>query len=87
MLGIDPKVDYAFKRVFGDPRNADILMHLLNSVLKLPDPIVALEILNPFNEKDFADDKLTVLDVKARDQAGRLLNVEMQLLQIGRAHV
>jgi predicted transposase/invertase (TIGR01784 family) len=55
-------------------------MHLLNSVLKLPDPIVALEILNPFNEKDFADDKLTVLDVKARDQAGRLLNVEMQLL-------
>ncbi|MCR4414817.1 MAG: Rpn family recombination-promoting nuclease/putative transposase [Thermoguttaceae bacterium] len=79
-LGIDPKVDYAFKRVFGDPRNADILTHLLNSVLKLPEPIVTVEILNPFNDKDFADDKLTVLDVKAQDQAGRLWNVEMQLL-------
>jgi hypothetical protein len=32
ILGIDPKVDFAFKRVFGDPRNADILTHLLNAV-------------------------------------------------------
>jgi len=60
-LGIDPKVDYVFKRIFGDPRNADILIHLLNAILKLPEPIVAVEILNPFNDKDFAEDKLTVL--------------------------
>ncbi len=78
-LGIDPKVDYAFKRVFGDQRNADLLIHLVNSVLRLPDPIVTIEILNPFNEKDLAEDKLAVLDIKARDQTGRLLNVEMQL--------
>jgi len=80
MLGIDPKVDYAFKRVFGEPRNADILIHLPNAILRLPEPIASVEILNPFNEKDFAEDKLTVLDIKARDQAGRLFNVEMQLL-------
>jgi len=80
MLGIDPKVDYAFKRVFGDPRNADILIHLLNAILRLPEPIVAVEILNPFNEKDFAGDKLAVLDIKAKDQAERLFNVEMQIL-------
>ena len=79
-VGIDPKVDYAFKRVFGDERNADILMHLLNAVLKPREPIVRLEVLNPFNEKDFHDDKLSVLDIKARDQTGRLVNVEMQLL-------
>ncbi len=80
MLGVDPKVDYAFKRLFGDERNADILIHLLNAILKPVVPIVSIEILNPFNEKDFAEDKLTVLDIKVRDQAGRQTGTEMQLL-------
>jgi hypothetical protein len=48
ILGIDPIVDFAFKRVFGDERNADILIHLLNAILKLLVPIVSIEILNPF---------------------------------------
>ena len=79
-LGIDPKVDYAFKRVFGDERNSEILIHLINAILGLSEPIVSVEILNPFNERDFTEEKLTVLDIKARDQLGRLINVEMQLL-------
>jgi len=79
-LGIDPKVDYAFKRVFGDERNVDILVHLLNAILSLPEPIVSVELLNPFSPQDFQEDKLTVLDVKARDNAGRLINIEVQLL-------
>jgi predicted transposase/invertase (TIGR01784 family) len=41
---------------------------------------VDLELLNPFNDKDHLDDKLSILDVKARDQSGRRFNVEMQLL-------
>jgi predicted transposase/invertase (TIGR01784 family) len=32
------------------------------------------------NDKDYLDDKLSILDVKARDQSGRQFNVEMQLL-------
>ena len=79
-LGIDPKVDYAFKRVFGDQRNAHLLVHLLNAILDPEIPIVDVEILNPFNDKEFSEDKLTILDVKARDQTGRLINIEMQLL-------
>lgn len=35
-LGIDPKVDYAFKRVFGRVTNRDILLHLINAVLRPP---------------------------------------------------
>ena len=69
-LGVDPKVDYAFKRVLGDARNADILIHLLNAIVKPPAPIVTVEILNPFNEQDFKEDKLTILDVKVRDIGG-----------------
>jgi len=39
-----------------------------------------VEIQNPYNEKAFLDDKLTVVDVKARDATGRMFQVEVQLL-------
>ena len=39
-----------------------------------------MELLNPFNPKEALDDKLSILDVKARDQNGRQFNVEMQML-------
>ena len=38
------------------------------------------QILNPFNEKDTTDDKLSILDIKARDQKGRHYNIEMQMV-------
>lgn len=77
-LGIDPTVDYVFKRLFADPANRDLLIHLLNAVLRLVSPIVEVKVLNPFNEKDFTDGKLTVLDIKARCSDGRWYNIEMQ---------
>jgi predicted transposase/invertase (TIGR01784 family) len=82
MPGLDPKVDYAFKKVFGSEGNVPVLLDLLQAVLKPPagQRIVALEILNPFNAKDTPDDKLSILDIKARDQAGRQYNVEMQMV-------
>ena len=43
-----------------------------------------VEILNPFNEKEYADDKLSVVDVKARDKSGRQFVVEMQM--VARTH-
>jgi predicted transposase/invertase (TIGR01784 family) len=56
-----------------------VLIGLLNAILRLPQPIVHVQILNPFSYKDFADDKLIVLDIRARDSAGRWLNIEMQV--------
>jgi predicted transposase/invertase (TIGR01784 family) len=82
-LGIDPTVDYAFKKLFGDPANSDLLIHLLNAVLTPESPIVEVQILNPFNEKEFADDKLSVLDIKARDARRAWFNVEMQGKSLG----
>lgn len=78
-LGIKPIVDFAFKKVFGSPENADVLTGLLNAILQLPQPITSVEILNPFNYQEFADDKLVVLDIRARDSDGRWLNIEMQV--------
>lgn len=78
-LGIKPTVDFAFKKIFGSPENAEALIGLLNAILDLSQPIEEVEILNPFSYQDFEDDKLIVLDVRARDSTGRMLNIEMQV--------
>jgi hypothetical protein len=56
--GIDPKVDIVFKRLFGTEANADLLIDLLNAVLAFPPPgvVTAVEILNPFHDKEALDD-------------------------------
>ena len=55
---------------------------VLNAVLgaELPAPVVEVVILNPYNEREFLDDKLSVVDVKAADADGRLFQIEIQLL-------
>ena len=78
-LGIKPTVDFAFKKIFGSPENVQTLMGLLNAILELPHPITHVTILNPFSYQEFAEDKLIVLDIRARDSDGRRLNIEMQV--------
>jgi predicted transposase/invertase (TIGR01784 family) len=78
-LGIKPTVDFAFKKIFGTPENVPILLGLLHAILQLANPIVHVEILNPFSYREFAQDKLIVLDIRARDTMGRWLNIEMQV--------
>ncbi len=82
--GIDPKVDYAFKHLLGREATRPILIDVIESVLNPPPGhhIQDLELLNPFNPKEAFDDKLSILDIKARDQAGRQFNVEMQMLAV-----
>ena len=80
-LGVDPKVDYAFKWLYGQPTRSHLLVSLLNALLRLPDgrKIENLLILNPYNEKAKLDDKLSILDIKAEDNQKRLYDIEMQL--------
>jgi predicted transposase/invertase (TIGR01784 family) len=80
--GIDPKVDYAFKRVFGSEESRGILTELLNAVLAGSDvrPICHVEILNPFSVKEVLDERQAILDIRARDDLGREYVVEMQML-------
>ncbi|MCE2798051.1 MAG: Rpn family recombination-promoting nuclease/putative transposase [Planctomycetaceae bacterium] len=78
-LGIRPTNDFAFLKTFGTPANKIALVSLLNAILDLRNPIVDLRIENPFNTKDFMDDKLSILDIKASDQRGWIYDVEMQI--------
>ena len=82
-LGIKPTVDFAFKKIFGSSENVRTLIGLLNAILELPAPIVDVEILNPFSYKEFSGDKQIILDVRARDSTGRMLNIEMQVANTG----
>ncbi|MBK1619458.1 hypothetical protein CKO42_13620 [Lamprobacter modestohalophilus] len=79
---IDPKIDCVFKALLGAETNRALLIHFLNAMLgaELPAPISNVEILNPYNEREFLDDKLSVVDVKARDDQGGLHQIEIQLL-------
>ncbi len=80
IIGIDPRVDYAFKHLFGREPTRPILTDVIDNVLSPAPRIQDLELLNPFNPKESLDDKLSILDIKARDQQGRQFNVEMQML-------
>ena len=79
---IDPKIDCVFKAVLGAEENRNLLVHFLNAVLgnELSAPICSVELLNPYNEREYLDDKLSIVDVKARDCADRLYQIEVQLL-------
>jgi predicted transposase/invertase (TIGR01784 family) len=78
--GIDPRDDYVFKRLCGDEDNALLLVDLLNAVLDLPASrrVRGVALLNPFVEKDYAEGKIPILDVRARDDPGRQFLLEMQ---------
>jgi predicted transposase/invertase (TIGR01784 family) len=82
VLGIDPKVDYAFKHLLARPVTLLILIDLLNKVLNLATGhrIRQIELLNPFNPKETFNDKISIVDIKARDENGRLYNIEMQMV-------
>ena len=82
ILGIDPKVDFAFKRMLGKVSTRPILIDLIDSV-RSPQPghfLQDVELLNPFNLQETTEDKLPILNIKARDQGGWLFNMEMQML-------
>lgn len=77
-IGIDPTIDFAFKRLLGNPDHPAITIHFLNAILAGEPTITSVEFLNPFVEKDFEEDKLSILDILARDARGRLVNIEVQ---------
>lgn len=78
---IDPKIDCVFKALLGSEENRNLLIHFLNAFLAqdLAEPLVWVDILNPYNDKEFLSDKLSIVDVKARDSHDRLYQIEIQL--------
>ncbi len=79
---IDPKIDCVFKALLGSEENRNLLIHFLNAILgpDLQDPVTQVQILNPYNERQFLTDKLSIVDIKAHDDRARRFQIEIQLL-------
>jgi predicted transposase/invertase (TIGR01784 family) len=79
---INPTVDCVFKAILGNEKKKHLLIHFLNSVLEYHDDparrIVEVSIMNPYNEREFEQDKQSVVDVKAQDASGCRFHVEIQ---------
>ena len=82
---IDPKIDCVFKALLGSDENSNLLIHFLNAFLaqELTEPLVWVEIINPYNDKEFLSDKLSIVDVKAKDSHEQLYQIEIQLTRYG----
>jgi predicted transposase/invertase (TIGR01784 family) len=65
---INPTVDCVFKAILGSEENKNLLIHFLNAVLEPASLIKEIVLNNPYNEREFVGDKLTVVDVKALDE-------------------
>ena len=73
MRFLNPKTDFAFKRIFGLERRTDILLSFLNAILGLRSPyrIAELTILDPYLAPKIRGIKDTYLDVRAQDEQGK----------------
>ncbi len=75
----NPKTDLVFKKLFGTEENKDLLQSLINSILPAHQQIVRLTLKNPYNVSDYAEGKLSILDIRAEDQNGIKYDIEMQI--------
>ena len=78
MRFINPKTDFAFKRIFGSNESKPILISFLNAMIYEGNPTIAdLEIIDPYlPSKDY------YLGVKAKLAGGATVIIEMQVLNI-----
>lgn len=79
MAKINPKVDFAFKKLFGSEENKDILIAFINSILSEDQQIKDIILKNPYNLANYKKDKMSILDIKAVDEKGIWYDIEMQI--------
>lgn len=83
MVFINPKTDFAFKKIFGSKKSKDILIGFLNAILYPEAPIIQdLEILDPYQAPRIQGIKDSYLDVKAVLSDGKTVIIEMQVLNV-----
>ncbi len=78
---LDPKNDFAFKKIFGTEKHKNILIHFLNDMLGLEKDkkIAEVHFLKTTQDPDVAYKKQSIVDVLCRDEQGCQYIVEMQV--------
>jgi predicted transposase/invertase (TIGR01784 family) len=76
---LPPKMDFVFKRIFGNENHPNVLISFLNAILNPVDPIKSVILKDTTIEKSHLEDKYSRLDVKAITNKGEYINIEIQL--------
>ncbi|MGN7611319.1 Rpn family recombination-promoting nuclease/putative transposase [Magnetococcales bacterium HHB-1] len=81
---IDPKIDFAFKKIFGSEDTKEILISFLESLLGLTGEkrLKRVTLLDPFQAPKIHAMKYSILDVKCVDHRGVQYVVEMQIHKV-----
>ena len=84
MKFVDIKNDIAFRKIFGNENRKEVLISFLNAVLLLENnkKIISVDILTPYQLPELKGGKVTIVDVKAKDQNGKNYIVEMQVAEV-----
>lgn len=76
---LSPKVDFVFKKIFGNEQHPEILISFLNAVIQSDDPIKSVEIKNTDIEKEYINAKFSHLDIRALTNRDKQINIEIQV--------
>ena len=76
---IDPTIDCVFKKILAAIGHEKLLLDFLNSILKPTAKIMRIVVQNPYNEKDYLKDKLSIVDIKAQDEKDNTYQIEVQV--------
>ena len=78
---LDPKNDFAFKRIFGTEKNKDILIHFLNDMLTFKDRALIQDVtfLKTIQDPETASKKTSIVDILCKDENDNRYIVEMQV--------
>ena len=84
MKFVDIKNDIAFRKIFGNENRKEVLISFLNAVLLLDtdNKIIDVDILTPYQLPDLKGGKVTIVDIKAKDQNEKTYIVEMQVAEV-----
>jgi len=76
---LSPKVDVIFKLLFGDERYKDLTISFISAVLGYKDgELENIFFYDTHLKRESVDDKLGILDVKAKLSNGNIIDIEMQ---------
>jgi predicted transposase/invertase (TIGR01784 family) len=74
------KLDYVFKKIFGDKKNSDLLIDFLSAALDMDEEeYESVTVEDPHLNRAYEDDKLGILDIRILTKTGKIVNVEMQV--------
>ena len=79
---LDLKNDYVFKRIFAKPENNQELKELLEAILNIE--IEKVEVKNPEITKNYTDEKIGMLDIRAQVNEDTIIDIEMQVANVKR---